>query len=104
MRRFFAVIRSRGPAWDEGEPLEKQPGWPAHVDFMNARAAEGFVAVGGPLEGTDDTLLIVSAEHEDEIRRRLASDPWSRGLLKLARIAAWDLRLREGRLAGGERN
>ena len=81
LRRLFAVIRSRGPAWDERQPLEKQVGWPAHVVFMNSLAAEGFVVVGGPLEGTEDTLLIVSAEHEDAIRRRLAGDPWSRGML-----------------------
>lgn len=104
MRRFFAVVRSRGPAWDRVQSLEEQPGWPAHVVFMNALAAEGFVVVGGPLGGTDDTLLIVCAEHEDEIRRRLAGDPWSRGMLELSRIAPWDLRLGEGRLAGGACN
>ncbi|HLY04734.1 MAG TPA: hypothetical protein VKR31_03205 [Rhizomicrobium sp.] len=104
MRRLFAVIRSHGPAWDESRPLEKQADWPAHVIFMNALAAEGFVVVGGPLDGTEDTLLIISAEHEDEIRRRLASDPWSRGMLRLGRIAPWSLRLGEHRLAGGDRN
>lgn len=101
MRRLFAVTRSRGPAWDQGLPLEKQHDWPAHVAFMNALVAEGFVVVGGPLDGTEDTLLIISAEHEDEIRRRLASDPWSRRLLNLGRVARWDLRLGEDRLAGG---
>jgi hypothetical protein len=62
----------------------------------------GFVVVGGPLEDTDDTRLIVCAEHEHEIRRRLAGDPWSGGMLKLGRIAPWLLRLGEDRLAVGE--
>ena len=104
MRRLFAVIRSHGDDWDNSRPLERQPGWPAHVVFMNALAAEGFVLIGGPLDGTDDTLLIVWAEHEDEIRRRLRSDPWSHGMLKLGRIAPWSLRLGEQRLAGGDRD
>ena len=99
MRRLFAVIRSHGPAWDEAQPLEQQRGWREHVVFMNALAAEGVVVVGGPLDGTTDALLIVRAEHEDEIRRRLASDPWSRGMLALGRIAPWSLRLGEARLA-----
>lgn len=100
MRRLFAVVRTHGPAWDGSKPLENQRGWPDHVVFMNALAAEGFVVVGGPLEGTEDVLLIISADHEDEVRRRLASDPWSGGMLKLVRIAPWSLRLGEDRLAG----
>lgn len=71
---------------------------------MNALAAAGFVVIGGPLDGTEDTLLIVQAEHEDEIRQRLASEPWSSGLLKLGRVAPWELRLGENRLAVGERD
>ena len=46
MKRLFAVIRSRGAAWNDSLPLEEQEDWRAHADFMNALHAEGFVAIG----------------------------------------------------------
>jgi hypothetical protein len=104
MRRLFAVVRAHGPAWQETRPLEMQHGWRDHADFMNALAAERFVVVGGPLEGTGDTLLIVSAEGEGEIRQRLSADPWGQDMLRLLRIAPWSVRLGEGRLAVEERD
>src|SRR5438309_801920 len=58
MKRLFAVIRSRGPAWDPSRPLEGQPDWQGHAAFMNGLKAEGFVVLGGPLEGTPEVLLI----------------------------------------------
>ena len=61
---------------------------------MNALAKEGFVVLGGPLEGTSDVLLIIRAGSPDEIRSRLAQDPWAIGdLLRIARITPWVLRL-----------
>ena len=50
---LFATIRTRGPAWQSALPLERQAGWDAHASFMNALAREGFVVIGGPLEGTE---------------------------------------------------
>jgi len=39
-------------------------------------------------------LLIVNAGTAEEIRSRLAEDPWSRqDLLRIARITPWTLRL-----------
>lgn len=52
MPRLFAVMRSRGPAWNHSLPLDEQADWPRHADFMNALHAEGFVLLGGPLERT----------------------------------------------------
>jgi hypothetical protein len=61
---------------------------------MNALHREGFVVLGGPLEGTPDVLLIARANDADEIRARLADDSWTRnGLLRLERIVPWTLRL-----------
>jgi hypothetical protein len=94
MPRLFAVTRSRGPAWKAEHPLEEQDDWPAHAVFMNALHREGFVVLGGPLEGTPDVLLIARARDADEIRARLADDSWTRnGLLRLERIVPWTLRL-----------
>jgi len=94
VRRLFAVIRSRGPAWDDCRPLDDQVEWAAHAAFMNGLAAEGFVALGGPLEGTPDVLLVVRATDDAEITERLSADPWARnGLLIVKQICPWWIRL-----------
>src|SRR4029077_17578801 len=66
VKRLFAVIRSRGPAWNDSLPLDDQVEWTAHAAFMNQLAREQFVALGGPLEGTPNVLLIVRATDEAE--------------------------------------
>jgi hypothetical protein len=94
MQKLFAVIRTRGPAWQDSRPLEGQADWAGHASFMNALAKEEFVILGGPLEGTSDVLLIVRATTPDEVRSRLAEDPWAgKGLLRVSRVAPWTLRL-----------
>lgn len=94
MPQHFMVIRTRGPGWKDSRPLEGQDDWAGHASFMNALAKEGFVILGGPLEGASDVLLIVKATSPDEIRSRLAEDPWTiRDLLRVIRIAPWTLRL-----------
>src|ERR1700690_560883 len=87
MRRLFAVTRSRGPAWNPSLPLEQQDDWPAHAAFMKALHAEGFVLLGGPLEGTSDVLLITRSNDEKEIHSCLSADSWtSKDLLRIKRI------------------
>lgn len=61
---------------------------------MNALAKEGFVILGGPLDGTSDVLLVMRAESPDDVRSRLAQDPWAgNDLLRITRAAPWTLRL-----------
>jgi hypothetical protein len=92
--KLFAVIRTHGAAWRPSSPMEEQEDWDAHASFMNALESEGFVALGGPLEGTPDVLLIVRASTPDEIMDRLRGDPWTgRDLLRVSRIVPWTLRL-----------
>lgn len=94
MPRLYAVFGTRGPAWRDGVAMEEQAEWRAHADFMNALEAEGFVLLGGPLEGTRDVLLVVRAENADDVLDRLAADPWARqGLLAVPRVTPWTLRL-----------
>ena len=91
---LFAVTRTRGPSWDAARPLEEQEGWAGHAKFMNGLKDEGFILLGGSLEGTPDVLFIIRAESEEEIRSRLAADSWSlNGLLKIKQIAPWTVRL-----------
>ncbi|MGP0074009.1 MAG: hypothetical protein ACLPWF_19015 [Bryobacteraceae bacterium] len=91
---LFAVIRTRGDAWNASLRLEEQTEWDVHARFMNALQTEGFIVLGGPLEGTPDVLLIFRASEPEEIRKRLQDDPWTtRNLLRISRISPWTLRL-----------
>ena len=93
-RALFAVIRRYGPPYDPQRPLEAQLDWEGHRVFMNALEAEGFVCLGGPLEGSGEVLLVFRAGDEQEIERRLAADPWTRsGILTTVSIRPWDLRI-----------
>jgi len=61
---------------------------------MDALLSAGFVVLGGPLEGSADTLLIFRAGSPDEIMTRLEGDPWTaNGMLRVSRISPWGLRL-----------
>ena len=94
MSRLFAVIRSRGPAWDRSRTMENQHDWRRHADFMNHLAATGFLVLVGPLEGSDDVLAIVRSSDAAAVRSRLADDCWSWSeLLQTTRIAPWSLRI-----------
>ncbi len=92
---YFAVIREAGPGWTEGG-IAAQPGVADHAAFMNDLANEGFVLFAGPLAGTEigrlRALLIVNADHGDEVRRRFADDPWVRSdRLAITSIEPWNL-------------
>lgn len=67
-----------------------------HAAFMNALADQGSVLCAGPLAGSENgrlrVLLIVSADSEAEIRRRLADDPWtSTDRLQITSIEPWNV-------------
>jgi len=93
---LFAVMRARGKAWEASRPLDEQADWRGHADFMDKLYAQGFVLLAGPLEGTEDALLIIRAADAEAVRRGLEGDPWNKGLLGPPRIMPWTLRL--GRL------
>jgi uncharacterized protein YciI len=77
---YFVVIREAGPAWIDGKGITEQPAVTDHAAFMNALAEAGLVLFGGPLAGSERgrlrALLIVNADSEAQIHRRLADDPW----------------------------
>jgi uncharacterized protein YciI len=93
-KRLFAVTSIRGAALDGSRPLEEQHQWTEHAAFMDALVDDGFVLLGGPLEGTSEVLLVVRAGDEAEIRSRLSADPWMRAdLLRIVSVTRWQLRL-----------
>jgi uncharacterized protein YciI len=91
----FAVRLVHGPGWDTSRPIRKQDGWDEHAAFMDGLVGDGFITLGGPVgEGDppEETLHAVEAADEDEIRARLAQDPWARaGLLRVGSIEPWAL-------------
>lgn len=94
MQGLFLVTRSRGSRWDDSRPMEEQEQWRAHAEFMDALERDGFVILGGPIDGTREALLVVRAADEGQIQARLSGDPWSRNhLLCVSEIRAWTLRL-----------
>ncbi len=101
---YFAVIREAGSSWTDGRGIVEQPGLSDHAAFMNALADERFVLFGGPLAGTEHgrlrALLIVDADSEAEIHRRLADDPWvPTEQLVTTSIEPWNILVGAERLA-----
>jgi uncharacterized protein YciI len=99
----YSVIREAGPGFLDGG-IPAQPDVADHATFMNALASEGMVLFAGPLAGTETgrlrALLIISADNEDEIRRRLDHDPWVRmDRLVIRSIEPWNVIVGAERLA-----
>lgn len=93
-KQLFAVILRRGAAWQHSRKLEEQENWDDHARFMDSLTSQGFVALGGPLEGTNEALLVVRATTPEEIVTRLKADPWQADkLLRVERITPWTIRL-----------
>ena len=93
MKHLYVVVRTHGPAWDRTQPLDAQANWRGHAEYMDALEAEGVVVFAGPLEGTDDAMIIMRGKDEEEIRNRLSADPWSDDMLYTSRLARWTLRI-----------
>jgi uncharacterized protein YciI len=91
----YAVMREAGPGWSDGG-IAAQPDVADHAAFMNALTDEGFVLFAGPLAGSESgrlrVLLIMDAGGEDEIRDRLADDPWARAdRLAITSMEPWNV-------------
>jgi uncharacterized protein len=88
----FAVRFGHGPGWDSSRSIREQDGWDAHAAFMDGLVHDGFIILGGPVGAGEETLHVVEAADEGEIRARLGGDPWAAaGLLRVARIEPWRL-------------
>jgi uncharacterized protein YciI len=88
----FAVRLVHGPRWDPARQIRYQDAWPAHAAFMDALVDAGFVVLGGPVGDGDETLHVIEAADENDIRATLARDPWaSAGLLRIGTIEPWAL-------------
>jgi hypothetical protein len=90
---FLVVLRRSGPEYDHSKPLEEQSGWLEHAAFMDGLVDDGFIVLGGVLEDELRTAHAVEARSKEEIRERLADDPWSSSHLVVDSIDRWTIRL-----------
>jgi uncharacterized protein YciI len=88
----FAVRLVHGLGWDPLRQIRDQDGWDEHAIFMDGLVDDGFVILGGPVGDGEQTLHVVQAADEDDIKARFAGDPWaSAGLLRIGTIERWAL-------------
>jgi len=86
----FAVRLVHGPCWDSSRQIRDQEGWAGHAAFMDELVEDDFIILGGPAGDGEQTLHAVEAADENEIRARLAADPWAvAGLLRIGMIEPW---------------
>ena len=81
-----------GPGWDPRLGIREQWGWTEHAACMDGLVADGFIVAGGPVGDGQQTLHVVEASDESEVRRRVAEDSWANaGLLEVGAIQPWAL-------------
>jgi hypothetical protein len=94
MKKTFVAIVKRTEAWDHSLPAHEQAGFAQHAAFMAGLEKEGFIAMAGLLQPSSDVLFVFLAESEDEVRRRLALDPWQQdGHASLVRLEEAQFRI-----------
>jgi len=93
MTRFYAVFATDKP----GMRAVRERVRPAHRAYL--RAASGhrvFVRLGGPMldgqgEAMNGTLLVIEAEHIEDVEHFLRNDPYTHaGLFERVEIRPWD--------------
>jgi uncharacterized protein YciI len=91
---LFLATRLPGPDWNPSEPMDRQAGWQAHAEFMNALVAKGFIVLGGPVGDGRRFVHACEAGSADEVRALFAADPWRSNMLELASVEPWEIVLR----------
>ena len=90
----FVVRLARGGPWDWSRDMREQADWEEHARYMDELVEDGFIVLGGPLEGDREVIEIVEAGSEDEVRARLAKDVWAKtGLLTPVSVERWRILL-----------
>ena len=92
MKNVFLAISSAGSSRDFSKGTREQPFWDEHAKFIDQLVEEGFILMGGPLEDEGGALLILNAQDENEVRKKLKDDPWTtHGILKLESVKRWQI-------------
>ena len=92
MKNIFLAISSAGPNRDFSKGTREQLFWDEHAKSIDKLVDDGFILMGGPLVDEGGSLLIFSAEDENEVREKLKNDPWAEhGILKLESVKRWQI-------------
>jgi uncharacterized protein YciI len=92
LKNTFVTISSAGSRRDRSKGTREQPFWKEHAAFIDQLVTEGFVLMGGPLVEEGGAMLIVNADNENEVRKKLKNDPWMKhGVLKLESVKRWQI-------------
>jgi uncharacterized protein YciI len=61
---------------------------------MDGLVEEGFILLGGPLEGDRETLHVVEAPSDEAVRERFAQDNWAaNAMLSVKSVERWEILL-----------
>jgi uncharacterized protein YciI len=92
MKNVFLAISSAGSSRDLSKGTREQPFWDEHAKFIDQLVDEGFILMGGPLVDEGGSLLVLSAQDENEVREKLKNDPWAEhSVLKLESVKRWEI-------------
>jgi uncharacterized protein YciI len=88
----FALRMVYGENWDHAKGRREQKLWDEHAAVMDELVDQGFLILGGPIGDGTDTMLIVRAADEHEVRATLAADPWEPArMLKIGSLEPWTI-------------
>jgi uncharacterized protein YciI len=91
---LFVVRRQRGSPWDWSRDMREQDGWDEHAAIMERMVEDGFILLGGPVEGDREVLHVVVAPSAEAVHARLAKDNWTQnGMLETVSVERWTILL-----------
>lgn len=94
MKKTFVAVVQRAEGWLRDLPPQEQDGFAVHAAYMHGLEDEGFIAMAGLLQDTFDVLFVLLADSADEVRRRMAQDPWQAdGHTRLIRLEEAQFRI-----------
>jgi hypothetical protein len=64
----YALVMVHGPGRDTSRGIREQHGWTEHAEFMDGLVADGLILLGGPVGEGQQTLHVVEADDEHEVR------------------------------------
>jgi uncharacterized protein YciI len=91
---YWVVRRRRGGPWDWSKGLREQDGFDVHAAIMDRWVDEGFILLGGPLEGEKEVVHVIDAPSEEAIHARFEEDNWQQdGKLSTVSVERWTILL-----------
>ena len=91
---YYVVTLEQGEHWDARFPMRQQQHWEEHARLMDAFVDDGFILLGGPLDGEERILLVINAESRQALEARFAADPWiATGVRRIANVERWEILL-----------